>query len=157
MALYANANPEMYTDPSGYEGELREKVVAAGISVILATAMVVCNQVNLKIFSSLRRNMIDATLEQSCTVSVTDWKHAVLGFPAHHFDNRWIVTISTVLLSSHLFDAIYATDEDVSSIPGVPAKEKDDSSPSGIPAQEQGGAKIIQNKGKKLLGKIGRK
>ena len=36
--LYANANPVMYTDPSGYEGELREKVVAAGISVILAIA-----------------------------------------------------------------------------------------------------------------------
>ena len=126
--LYANANPVMYTDPSGYLADmsLANTVAAVTVSAILATAVVFHEQVMLNIFSSVRRNMVDATLEQSCTVSVTDWKHAVLGFPAHHFDNCWIVTIPTVLLSAHLFEAIYATDEDISRIHGIPAKEQDD-------------------------------
>ena len=106
--LYANANPVMYTDPSGYLADmsLANTVAAVTVSAILATAVVFHDQVMLNIFSSVRRNMVDATLEQSCTVSVTDWKHAVLGFPAHHFDNCWIVTTVTWLLSWQLFKFI---------------------------------------------------
>ncbi|MGN0495356.1 MAG: hypothetical protein ACI4GW_03955, partial [Lachnospiraceae bacterium] len=52
--------------------------------------------------------------------------------------------------SWQLFEAIYATEEDTSSIPGVPAKEQDDNTaPSGIPAEVQNGPTIEQSNGKK--------
>lgn len=150
--LYANANPVMYTDPSGYKTKLVELVVAVGILGILANSMAFNNQVSLNIFSSMRRNTVDATLEQTCTVSAGDWKNTILDFPAHHFDTRWIVTTVTWMLSWQLFETIYATEEDTSSIPGVPAKEQDDNTaPSGIPAEVQNGPTIEQSNGKKLL------
>ncbi len=155
--LYANANPVMYTDPSGYESK-EEQMIAVTNMAMIGTAILLAGCVALRAFSSVRNNMTSSVLDLDCTISVTDWKNVILGFPAHHFDNKWIVTIPTALLSAHLFEAIYATDEDVSSIPGIsvkerddnspsdiPAQEKGDSSPSGIPARKQNGAKILQN------------
>ncbi|MGN0439009.1 MAG: hypothetical protein ACI4F4_10835, partial [Lachnospiraceae bacterium] len=149
--LYANANPVMYTDPSGYSTDMSLATTVADVTVsaILATAVVFHDQVMLNIFSSMRRNTVDATLEQTCTVSAGDWKNTILDFPTHHFDTRWIVTTVTWLLSWQLFEAIYATEEDTSSIHGVPAKDEDATSLSGIPSQGHKRPNINQSKGKK--------
>ncbi|MCI8508766.1 MAG: hypothetical protein HFJ06_09425, partial [Lachnospiraceae bacterium] len=90
--LYANANPVMYTDPSGYatDKNLAETAVAATIAVMLASSVALHNQAMLNIFSTLRKNMADTVMSLPCTVSVTDWKNVILGFPAHEFDTKWL-------------------------------------------------------------------
>ncbi len=70
--------------------------------------------------------MADAVMSLQCTVTVTDWKNVILGFPAHDFDTKWLITIPMALSSWQLFEAIYATEEDTSKLPGVPANEKDE-------------------------------
>ena len=150
--LYANANPVMYTDPSGYAADknLTETVVATTIAVILMSSVELHNQTMLNIFSSLRKNMADAVMSLQCTVTVTDWKNVILGFPAHDFDTKWLITIPMVLSSWQLFEAIYATEEDTSNLPGVPANEKDEEDKvNGVPAEEQSGIKVYENNGGK--------
>ena len=146
--LYANANPVMYTDSSGYatDKNLAETAVAATIAVMLASSVALHNQAMLNIFSNLRKNMADAVMSLQCTVTVTDWKNVILGFPAHDFDTKWLITIPMALSSWQLFEAIYATEEDTNKLPGVPANEKDEEDKvNGVPAEEQSGAKIYQN------------
>ena len=146
--LYANANPVMYTDPSGYatDKNLAETAVAATIAVMLASSVALHNQAMLNIYSSLRKNMADAALSLQCTVTVTDWKNMILGFPAHEFDTKWLITIPMALSSWQLFEVIYATDEDTSNLPGVPAEEQEEKDKvNGVLAEEKDEPKIIQN------------
>ena len=155
--LYANANPVMYTDPSGYatDKNLTETVVATTIAVILASSVALHNQTMLNIFSSLRKNMADAVMSLQCTVTVTDWKNVILGFPAHDFDTKWLITIPMALSSWQLFEAIYATEEDTSKLPGVPANQEDEEDKvNGVPAEEQSGAKIYQNNSEMVINTI---
>ena len=149
--LYANANPVMYTDPSGYatDKNLAETAVAATIAVMLASSVALHNQAMLNIFSTLRKNMADTVMSLPCTVSVTDWKNVILGFPAHEFDTKWLITIPMALSSWQLFEAIYATDEDTSNLPGVPENQEEKNRVESIPAEEKDGPKIYQDKGKK--------
>lgn len=140
----------MYTDPSGCSADtsLTSIVTDAKISARLATAVVFHDQVMLNIFLSMRRNVADATVEQTCTVLSGDWKSTILGFPAHQLDNRWIVTKIPRMLWWKLFEAIYATDVD-RSIPGfsgIPADEQDNSIIDGIPAQERNGSIIYESR-----------
>ena len=146
--LYANANPVMYTDSSGYatDKNLAETAVAATIAVMLASSVALHDQAMLNIFSNLRKNMADAVMSLQCTVTVTDWKNVILGFPAHDFDTKWLITIPMALSSWQLFEAIYATEEDTNKLPGVPANEKDEEDKvNGVPAEEQSGAKIYSD------------
>ena len=146
--LYANANPVMYTDPSGYatDKNLAETAVAATIAVMLASSVALHNQAMLNIFSTLRKNMADAVMSLPCTVSVTDWKNVILGFPAHEFDTKWLITIPMALSSWQLFEAIYATDEDTNNLPGVPENQEEKNRVESIPAEEQSGVKVIKSK-----------
>ena len=138
----------MYTDPSGYAAgtNLTETTVAAAIAVMLASAVAFHDQAMMNIFTNLRRNLASGAILPQCTVTVADWKNVILGFPAHDFDTKWIVTIPAALLSWRLFEAIYATDNDTSNIPGVPVYEDEKEIINGIPAEEQSGSKIIQDK-----------
>ena len=146
--LYANANPVMYTDPSGYatDKNLAETAVAATIAVMLASSVALHNQAMLNIFSTLRKNMADTVMSLPCTVSVTDWKNVILGFPAHEFDTKWLITIPMALSSWQLFEAIYATDEDTNNLPGVPENQEEKNRVESIPAEEKDGPKIYQDK-----------
>ena len=147
--LYAGANPVQYTDPTGYS-RLDETTVTQTGLLMIGAGMLFAGMVALNIYSSLRKNLASSVMSLECTVSVTDWKNVILGFPAHEFDTKWIVTIPMALLSWQLFEAIYATEEDTSNLPGVPANEKDEEDKvNGVPAEEQSGAKVYQNKGKK--------
>ena len=99
--------------------------------------------------------MADAVMSLQCTVTVTDWKNVILGFPAHDFDTKWLITIPMALSSWQLFEAIYATEEDTSKLPGVPANEKDEEDKvNGVPAEEQSGAKIYQNNSEMVINTI---
>lgn len=57
---------------------------------------------------------------------VTDWKNVILGFPAHDFNTKWIVTIPMALLSWQLFEAINKVKEvdDKVETPDVPDTEE---------------------------------
>ncbi len=146
--LYANANPVMYTDPSGYatDKNLAETAVAATIAVMLASSVALHNQAMLNIFSTLRKNMADAVMSLPCSVSVTDWKNVILGFPAQEFDTKWLITIPMALISWQLFEAIYATEEDTNNLPGVPAEEQEEKDKvESIPAEEQSGVKVYSD------------
>mgnify|MGYP001047267226 CR=1 FL=1 len=137
----------MYMDPSGYatDKNLAETAVAATIAVMLASSVALHNQAMLNIFSTLRKNMADAVMSLPCTVSVTDWKNVILGFPAHEFDTKWLITIPMALSSWQLFEAIYATDEDTNNLPGVPENQEEKNRVESIPAEEKDGPKIYQN------------
>ncbi len=145
--LYANANPVMYTDLSGYAAStnLTETIIAATITVMFVSAVAFHDQAMMNIFANLRRNLASSAMLPGCTVTVVDWKNVILGFPAHDFDTKWIVTVPAALLSWRLFEAIYATDKDVQNIPGVPVYEDEKEIINGIPAEEQSGAKVYQN------------
>ena len=142
--LYANANPVMYTDPSGYatDKNLAETAVAATIAVMLASSVALHNQAMLNIFSTLRKNMADAVMSLPCTVSVTDWKNVILGFPAHEFDTKWLITIPMALSSWQLFKAINDVKEadDEVETPGVPENNSEeignDEEETELPKQE---------------------
>ncbi len=90
--------------------------------------------------------MADAVMSLPCTVSVTDWKNVILGFPAHEFDTKWLITIPMALSSWQLFEAIYATDEDTNNLPGVPENQEEKNRVESIPAEEQSGVKVIKSK-----------
>ncbi|MCI8508762.1 MAG: hypothetical protein HFJ06_09405 [Lachnospiraceae bacterium] len=146
--LYANANPVMYTDPSGYatDKSLAETAVAEGGILIISAGMLFAGQVALNIFSSLRKNMADTVMSLPCSVSVTDWKNVILGFPAQEFDTKWLITIPMALISWQLFEAIYATEEDTNNLPGVPAEEQEEKDKvESIPAEEQSGVKVYSD------------
>lgn len=148
--LYAGANPVQYTDPTGYS-RLDETTVTQTGLLMIGESMIFAGMVALNIYSSLRKNLVSAAMSSKCTVSVTDWKNVILGFPAHEFDTKWLITIPMALASWQLFEAIYATDEDTSNLPGVPANEQDEEDKiHGIPAKEQNGAKIYQDTNEKL-------
>jgi len=123
--LYANANPVMYTDPSGYSSTLQENLVSVGIAGIIAAGFAFANQTSLNIFSSLRRNLSDAIASDIVWATQRDWQSVILTFPSHNYDKSWVISVPAALLSWKLFEAIYATEEDVSQIPGVPAEEKE--------------------------------
>ncbi len=147
--LYANANPVMYTDPSGYAAStnLTETTIAATITVMFVSAVAFHDQAMMNIFANLRRNLASSAMLPGCTVTVVDWKNVILGFPAHDFDTKWIVTIPVALLSWRLFEAIYATDNDVQNIPGVPVYEDEKEIINGIPGTDKAGPKIYENQG----------
>ena len=142
--LYAGANPVQYTDPTGYS-RLDETTVTQTGLLMIGAGMLFAGMVALNIYSSLRKNLASAVMSLECTVSVTDWKNVILGFPAHEFDTKWIVTIPMALLSWQLFEAIYATEEDTSNLPGVPANQEEKNRVESIPAEEKDGSRIIQD------------
>ena len=143
--LYVGANPVMFTDPTGYS-RLDESAVSQAGLLMIGASMLFAGTVALNIFSSLRKNMADTVMSLPCTVTVTDWKNVILGFPAHEFDIKWLITIPMALSSWQLFEAIYATDEDTSNLPGVPAEEQEEKDKvNGVPAEEQSGAKIYSD------------
>ncbi|MBO5087386.1 MAG: RHS repeat-associated core domain-containing protein, partial [Lachnospiraceae bacterium] len=132
--LYANANPVMYTDPSGYSS-LKENLVIVGIAGVIATGIAFANQTALNIFSSLRRNLNDATvISEEVTVTQADWKNLIIDFPSHNYDKEWLVTTVMWLASWHLFKAIYEIEETDTEVdtPGVPEnKDEDDEEKDG--------------------------
>ena len=123
--LYANANPVMYTDPSGYSSETTLKEVATDLTVagILASSFILANQVALNVFSTLRKNLsVASVVSENISVTQRDWKNLIIDFPSHNYAKEWIVTTVIWLSSWHLFKAIYEvkeTDSDVET-PGVP-------------------------------------
>ena len=134
--LYANANPVMYTDPSGYSSETTLKEVATDLTVagILASSFILANQVALNVFSTLRKNLsVASVVSENISVTQRDWKNLIIDFPSHNYVKEWIVTTVIWLSSWHLLKAIYEvkeTDTDVDT-PGVPEedkKEKDEDS-----------------------------
>ncbi len=142
--LYAGANPVQYTDPTGYS-RLDETTVTQTGLLMIGAGMLFAGMVALNIYSSLRKNLTSAVMSLECTVSVTDWKNVILGFPAHEFDTKWIVTIPMALLSWQLFEAIYATEEDTSNLPGVPANQEEKNRVESISAEEQSGVKVYSD------------
>ena len=148
--LYANANPVMYTDPSGYSSTLEENMTCLTISTIIASSFILANQVALNIFSSLRQNMSDALLSDVVWATQRDWQSVILTFPSHNYDKSWIISVPAALLSWKLFEAIYATEEDTSWIPGVPAEEHDGAK---IIQDNQDGNFEISEKSKEIWGK----
>lgn len=71
--------------------------------------------------------MADAVMSLQCTVTVTDWKNVILGFPAHDFDTKWLITIPMALSSWQLFKAINDVKEadDEVETPGVPENDEE--------------------------------
>ena len=148
--LYANANPVMYTDPSGYSSTLQENLVSVGIAGIIVAGFAFANQTSLNIFSSLRRDLSDAIASDIVWATQRDWQSVILTFPSHNYDKSWIISVPATLLSWKLFEAIYATEEDVRKIPGVPAEEKEDVK---IIQDKKTDDSTISDKSKELWGK----
>lgn len=126
--LYANANPVMYSDPSGYEASrLDEQVACLGIATILASAILFSQSAALNMFVSLRVNMVDSVIGLGdIYVTPRDWKDVFITFPSHNYDRRYITSIPTYLMNRHLFKFIYEVKEvdGDTDTPGVPEDEQ---------------------------------
>lgn len=153
--LYANANPVKYTDSSGYES-MSEFEATTGGMLIISAAMMLSAQVALNIFSALRKNMVDTALELGFSVSITDWKDTILIFPNHNMEVKWIVTTVSALFFGKLFEAIYAVENETSSISGVPANTKNAEDYVEIfPEVDEKGPTIYESKTDEAAAKLG--
>ncbi len=124
--LYANANPVMYSDPSGYQAaKLDEQLVCLTVVTIIASAVLMQDRAALHIFASLRENMRDAVIGLGdMYVTPRDWKDVFITFPSRNYDRQYIISY---LMNRHLFMPIYAIEREIHTlIPGVPAEPKDE-------------------------------
>ena len=145
--LYANANPVMYTDPSGYsavEGKLETALVCGTIAGILASSYAYRQGVALKMYTAFRKSLKESVIVQTVCFTKEEWKNYIIDFPAHIPEQKVYITFPTVVIIFRLFEAIYATEYD-DSIPGFPGVVVDDVIITWFPEAEQSGTKIYSD------------
>ena len=121
--LYANANPVMYTDPSGYSATTEEEaVVAAGLALVVS-GIITYDAMVMRLFQNLRLNLEASQIIDPFPMTPEDWRRNILIFPEHDLDISWLITVPATLIYEHTFQVVYAVKREME-ILGFPVMER---------------------------------